>query len=69
MDLSVRESRLLAMLVTAVPLVGLLFTLEACTSGGSSTGNCYGEGYGRSGYGGYGGYDQCEEADVSGFQR
>lgn len=68
MDLTLRESRLLAMLVTAVPLIGLLCTLEACTSGGSSSGNCYGEGYGRNSYG-YSGYDQCEEADVSGFQR
>lgn len=66
MDLTLRESRLVAMLVTAVPLIGLLCTLEACTSGGSGSDNCYGEGYGRSSYGGY---DQCEEADLSGFRR
>ena len=63
-----RESRLKAMLVMVVPILGLLCTLEACTGGGGGTGNCYGDGYSQ-GRSSYGGYDQCEEADLSGFQR
>lgn len=65
---TLRESRLLAMFVMAVPLLGLLCTLEACTSGSYGSGNCYGDGYGY-GRSAYGGYDQCEEAETSGFQR